>query len=84
MIGVTVWDVGTHQSGIVTFSVKDQDSRAVSQKLREKGINTSVSYPSFAIDLKERGISSIVRASLHYYNTEEEIIVFMQALKEIV
>lgn len=84
VIGVTVWDVGTHQSGIVTFSVKDQDSRAVSQKLREKGINTSVSYPSFAIDLKERGISSIVRASLHYYNTEEEIIVFMQALKEII
>ena len=82
--GITVHDVGTHQSGIVTFSIKGHDVYTIAQKLRENKINVSTSNASFAIDLKEKSIPSILRASLHYYNTEEEIAKFKETLKVII
>lgn len=81
---VRVHDTGKYQSGIVTFSLDQKDSYLVAHKLREKKINVSVSSPSYALDLEAKGLLPVVRASVHYYNTEDELEVLKEALKVII
>jgi cysteine desulfurase/selenocysteine lyase len=73
--GVTVHDRGTIQSGIVTFTKAGIDAAALSHALRlEHKINTSVSDVQLTRrDLMEAGVTAMVRASPHAFNTEEEI-----------
>jgi selenocysteine lyase/cysteine desulfurase len=69
--GVTVLDRGSRRSGIVTFGVDGHEPAAVKRALREQGVNVSVAtggQQRFDPD----GVTSAVRASVHYYNTEEE------------
>jgi selenocysteine lyase/cysteine desulfurase len=81
--GVVVRDLGENKCGIVTFTIEGKEAAAVSQALRQKGINTSVSLAEYArLDLEERGLSSLIRSSVHYYNTEEEIERFCQAIQQ--
>jgi len=82
--GVTVHDIGDHQCGIVTFSIKGMDSAAVKGKLAEQDINVSVALDkSTLIYMNKNHLSSVVRASVHYYNTEEEVNVMCKALTVI-
>ncbi len=70
---LTVHDIGEAQCGIVTFSVPDRSAAEVQQDLRRHDVNVSVSEPSGTLlDARRRGLPSLVRASAHYYNTEEE------------
>ncbi|MFZ1686352.1 MAG: aminotransferase class V-fold PLP-dependent enzyme [Flavobacteriales bacterium] len=79
--GITVRDQGTRPSGINTFTVEGVSHDDVMMKLRAQGINVSVSRLDWAwLDLEPRGIESMLRASLHYYNTEEEVERFVAAL----
>ncbi|MFM9941204.1 MAG: aminotransferase class V-fold PLP-dependent enzyme [Hyphomicrobiaceae bacterium] len=72
--GVTITDLGQEQCGIVTFTKADESPDAIHQRLAAAGINVSVSRQRYAIlDLGRRGLDAVVRASVHYYNTEEEI-----------
>ncbi len=82
--GLKLADLGRRQCGIVTFTVAGRDPRDICLQLRERGINVSVSLQEYArLDLEARGIPSLVRASVHYYNTEEEIERFGFALEEL-
>lgn len=72
--GVTVHDSGNHKSGIVTFTVKGADAADVKARLAAKGINVSVGgAQATPIYMEKSRLSTVVRASLHYYNTMEEI-----------
>ena len=72
--GVTLRDLGTRRCGLVTFTVEGEDPFALAARLREEAINISVSTIDFArYDLGARGLDAIARASVHYYNTEEEL-----------
>ncbi len=72
--GVTVQDKGFILCGIVTFTKSDEDPVAVKRRLRGQGINASVSSSEYArFDMEKRGLSALVRASVHYYNTEAEV-----------
>jgi len=83
--GVTVHDVGQTRSGITTFSAEQKDAEAIRTALRERGINVSVSGPSSTrLDAEARDLPDLVRASVHYYNTEEEIERFVRALRDVV
>lgn len=83
--GVTVHDFGAEQCGIVTFSVKDIDSPTVKAKLLEQNINVSVGLAkSTLIYMEKNHLLSIVRASVHYYNTGHEIAVLCKAVTEII
>jgi len=83
--GVIVRDRGVTQCGIVTFSVEDRDPEVIRQALRQRNINVSVTTASSTLlDMQARGFSSLVRASIHYYNTEEEIERFCRALETII
>jgi cysteine desulfurase / selenocysteine lyase len=82
---VTVRDIGAVQGGIVTFTVDDRDMPTIQQTLRQQGINTTVSRtPSTRLDMEERGLTQLIRASVHYYNTEEEIDRFCTALTDLI
>ena len=56
----------------------------VVQRRAERGINLSGSRaPSTRLDMHGRGLDALVRAGVHYYNTEEEVVRFLAALDEV-
>lgn len=82
---VTVQDLGKEQCGIVSFSVVGKDPEIVRQMLGEHKINVSVTRAgSTLIDMERRGLVSMVRASVHYYNSEQEVERFFRVLSAIV
>ncbi|MBV9160769.1 MAG: aminotransferase class V-fold PLP-dependent enzyme [Pseudonocardiales bacterium] len=79
--GVHVHDQGHRRCGIVTFTVDGVPAQDVRRRLAALGVNTSVSHASSArLDLPPRGLSELVRASVHYYNTDEELDRLINAL----
>lgn len=82
--GVTVHDKGKRKGGIVTFTLAGETPEQTKLRLAEQGINVSVSTAGSArIDLPRRGLDAVVRASLHAFNSEEEIERFVKALGRI-
>ena len=70
----TVRDLGRERCGIVTFSLDGAELSTVHAALRDAGINVSIVPPASAlIDTRRRDLPPMIRASVHYYNTEDEI-----------
>jgi len=81
---VAIHDLGLERCGIVTFNVRSMTADEVQRRLAELAINVSVSdQESSLIDLSERHLPQLVRASVHYYNTEAEIDRFCEAILQI-
>ena len=81
---VTVRDLGAERCGIVTFTVKGKPPQTIVRSLSEQGINTSVSPPdSTLLDMESRDLDGLVRASVHYYNSEEEVEAFGNTLETV-
>lgn len=71
---VSVHDQGSERCAIVTFTREGTPAATVADRLREGGINVSVtSVESARYDFEARGLTELVRASPHYYNTEDEL-----------
>lgn len=82
--GVTVHDKGNELSGIVTFTIEGVDNHEIKRLLEVQNINTSVSVPRATLFYMNRNqLPAVVRASVHYYNTENEFIVLVNAVREI-
>ncbi|NUW42746.1 aminotransferase class V-fold PLP-dependent enzyme [Nonomuraea rhodomycinica] len=82
--GVRVHDQGVRRCGIVTFTVAGRPAAEVHGRLAEIGVNTSVSLSRYAqYDLPARGLPDLVRASVHYYNTDEELHRLVEAVREM-
>jgi cysteine desulfurase / selenocysteine lyase len=82
--GVTVHDLGSNPCAIVTFTIDGIESRNVKRRLLEKGINIGASDPSSTLlDALARKLPPVVRASPHYYNSEDEIGALVEAVREI-
>ena len=72
--GVTVRDLGDVRCGIVSFTCDGMAAGDVRAGLRNQGVNVSVSPQRYTrLDMEARGLPEVVRASVHYYNTEHEI-----------
>jgi len=72
--GVAVRDLGSRRCGIVTFTVDGVDPIDVRDALHDQRVQLWSTGAAFArIDLPSRGIESMVRASVHYLNTDEEL-----------
>jgi len=79
--GVTVRDLGRVRSGIVTFTKEGEAPREIQARLRAANIAVSVSSKTSAqLDFGRRGLSQVVRSSVHYFNTEQEIERFCRTL----
>lgn len=81
---VEVRDQGTRKSGIVTFTIEGMDLGAANQSLRDRGLNLSAPQRTMAqLELGERGIEQVLRAGVHYFNTEDEVARLCQAVSEL-
>jgi selenocysteine lyase/cysteine desulfurase len=79
--GVTVTDLGRRRCGIVTFTIADRAADDVVAALHRSRINTASSSPrSTLLDATARRLPPVVRASVHYYNSEEEVARFAAAI----
>lgn len=79
--GVTIHDIGQQQSGLVTFSASGAEAADLKLKLAAHKITLVTSTPfSTRLDAEARQLPDLVRASIHYYNTVEEIDRFCQVL----
>jgi len=80
-----VLDRGPELCAIATASIAGRDAKDVKLALRARGINTSSPERADAvIDMDEKGASSALRISPHYYNTREEIDTAVNALRELI
>lgn len=72
--GVTVHDRGVERCGLVTWTVADMPASAVKLALREHKVDTSVcDVESYRLGMAHRGLTAVVRASPHAFNTAAEI-----------
>jgi cysteine desulfurase / selenocysteine lyase len=72
--GVTVRDLGEVRCGIVTFTVDGVEANDLKKRLSRERINVTASpRSSTLLDSRARGLPDLVRASVHYYNTDEEL-----------
>lgn len=82
--GVQVQDKGEERCAIVTVSTEGHHPLDLLRALRKEGINTSRTGRDAAIfDFDEKGVDQVLRVSPHYYNTEEEIVAFVDALSRL-
>lgn len=72
--GVRVLDTGTRRCGIVSFDVAGVDCATAATRLRNANIVLGAPpLEASRLDLAGRGVESVVRAGVHYFNTEAEI-----------
>ncbi|KAL4425946.1 hypothetical protein ABPG75_009962 [Micractinium tetrahymenae] len=82
--GVTVHDRGALLCGLVSFSISGLTASEVQVALEQQHINVSVSrIGSTRFDFERRGLAEVLRASVHCYNTEEEMERFLAAVGEL-
>lgn len=82
--GVGVRDLGKTKCGIVSFTSEKMPPGEIVRRLRERNVNVSESPAKYTyLDMHGRGIGALVRAGVHYYNTEEEIDAFVRELTDI-
>lgn len=82
--GVTLTDEGREQCGLVTFMSAQMSATDIKSALAHHNINVSVSSGSGSlVSFQQRGIESVVRASVHYFNDVDEIGRFTTTLRSI-
>jgi cysteine desulfurase/selenocysteine lyase len=82
--GVRVQDRGAVRCGIVTFTVDGVEGADVQRALHGQGINVSVAPAHYTLlDMEARGLRDVVRSSVHYYNTEDEVARLVDAVRRL-
>jgi selenocysteine lyase/cysteine desulfurase len=83
--GVVVRDLGEMRCGIVTFTVAGHEPAQIQDALAEHRINvTHSTTASTRLDMELRGLSGVVRASVHYHNSDDEIARFCDVLGDLI
>ena len=76
--------MGQEQCGIVTFTAQQLAPIDIKQALGKQQINVSVSGGAGSlVSFQHRGLTQVVRASVHYFNTDAEIDHFIAVLKQV-
>ncbi|MBL4601900.1 MAG: aminotransferase class V-fold PLP-dependent enzyme [Emcibacteraceae bacterium] len=82
---INLHTISNNQCGIITFSIKGHAATDIVNALRERHINTSLSEPnSTLLDATKNNLPNLIRASVHYYNDENEVDIFIKTLKELI
>ena len=71
---VEVHDEGREQCGIVTFTKRGEATLEMHSRLHHDGLNVSAPGRRNAqYDLGGRGLDAVLRAAVHYFNTDDEV-----------
>jgi selenocysteine lyase/cysteine desulfurase len=71
---ITLRDLGTNPSAIVSFTHETVDATEIVKQAAARNITIGASDPaSTRIDAERRKLPMLVRASPHYYNSEEDV-----------
>ena len=82
--GVRVLDRGAERCAIVTVDPAGRSGPELKLALRQRGINVSSPSREDAVsDMDEKGVSSALRISPHYYNTAAEVDMAVATLGEL-
>ncbi len=82
--GVRVYRGGARQAGIVGFTVDGTPAESVRDHLSREGVAVTVcTRLGSPVAMQQLGVQALVRASVHYYNTEDEIDAMIEALREM-
>lgn len=77
-------DGGDRRAGIVAFTVEGAEPSAVKRAAAAAGVNVSVTEaPAARLDMGGHRPISTVRASPHYYNTEDELEALIDVVREV-
>ncbi len=82
---VRVLDTGVRQCGIVSFDVDGIDPAVVAAHLKANGIHAGspgISHSRF--DMASRSVEAVVRAGVHYFNTDDEIDRTVQVVSDLI
>ena len=83
--GVTVSDLGRRPAGIVSFAVEGVPAAAVRDALAKRQVTVTVSSRSSTLlDMTDRGLDALVRASPHYFVSEEQLESAVLAVSELI
>jgi cysteine desulfurase/selenocysteine lyase len=81
---VELHDLGETKCGIVSFSLQNWDAEALRVELSKVNMNVSVAVAGHTLlDMQQRGLESFIRASLHYYNSEQELEEFCSLVESL-
>jgi selenocysteine lyase/cysteine desulfurase len=82
---IRLLDKGVETCGLVSFTVDGREPDDLVRQLLKRRMNVVPSYRNFAvIDFDEKKVQWAIRASPHYYNTPEEIAIFLDAVESLV
>ena len=82
--GITLRDEGVDQCGIVTFTSNQAEPASIQKGLAVQRINLGAPGKRNAqLDIGARGLDAVVRAGVHYFNTEDEIDMAVAAIRSI-
>ena len=82
--GVRCRDLGTVQSGLVSFTVEGMPPLQVQKQLADRGMVVAVNGMAYTpLDMRARGLHEIVRASPHAYTTAGEVDDLLAAVRGI-
>jgi len=82
---VKLYDQGARLAAIVSFSVDGRDVLELNRLLFQHGINVSHALPAQTLlDSRVRNLPPLLRASPHYFNTDEDVDLFIVALRRLV
>jgi cysteine desulfurase/selenocysteine lyase len=82
--GIAVHDQGRVRAGLVTFTHERHSAGDVMRWLQAHNIAARIVVRSSTlIDMEQRNLDQLLRASVHYYNTEEEVSRLCEVLSTI-
>jgi selenocysteine lyase/cysteine desulfurase len=83
--GVTVRDLGTMHSGLVSFTIDRWSPTDVKAMLAQRRINVGVNGIEYTpLDMHARCLSSVVRVSISHLNTVNELDELAEAIAGLI
>jgi selenocysteine lyase/cysteine desulfurase len=81
--GITLHDLGAHQSGLIAFNVAGQDAFELKRRLGLKRINIGANGVAYTpLDMQARGLDSIARVSVSPFNNADDVEQLLAALRD--
>lgn len=81
--GVRIFGEATDKSAIVSFAVNGVHPHDISSIVDRSGVAIRAGHLCCQPVMQKFGVSAFARASIAFYNTEEEVDVFLESLKNV-